>query len=78
VVATGDNPAGPINGEYFMRPCDITPARLANETRLPLVHINEIIEGKRAITHKIAERFERCFGWPAATLLDWQLLMILK
>jgi antitoxin HigA-1 len=65
---------GQLMVRNFMRPRDITPARLANESGVPLVHITEIIEGKRAITPQIAKRVERCFGWPAAVLLYWQLL----
>jgi addiction module HigA family antidote len=65
---------GQLMVKYFMRPRDITADRLANDTGVPLEHINEIIAGKRAITPEIAKLCERCFGWPARVLLDWQNL----
>lgn len=69
---------GQLMVRCFMKPRYITADRLANDTGVPLEHINEIIEGKRAITPKIAKLFERCFGWPATVLLDWQLLYDLE
>jgi addiction module HigA family antidote len=63
---------GPLMARHFMRPQQIPPERLANETGISLEQITEILQAKRAITPEIAESIERCFGWPAKVLLDWQ------
>lgn len=60
--------------KYFIRPSGLTLDQVAKETEMSVEDINEIVQSKRKITPEIAERFDRCFGWPAQTLLDWQLL----
>jgi addiction module HigA family antidote len=60
--------------KYFIKSSGLTPDQVAKETRMPVQEINEIIEGKRAITDDIASLFERCFGWPAQALVDCQSL----
>ncbi|HES76413.1 MAG TPA: addiction module antidote protein, HigA family [bacterium] len=41
---------GEILLEEFLRPMDISQYRLANEISVPPRRINEIVQGKRAIT----------------------------
>jgi len=56
--------------KYFIKPSRFTLDQVAKELKMPAQDIIEM----RKITPKIAERFERCFGWPAQVLLTWQLL----
>ena len=48
--------------EEFMRPLAISQNRLAAELRVPPGRINQIINGKRAITSDTALRLAKYFG----------------
>ncbi len=56
--------------KYFIKPSRLTLDQVAKKLKMPAQDIIEM----RKITPKIAERFERCFGWPAQVLLTWQSL----
>lgn len=53
---------GEILLEEFLRPMGISQYRLANEMSVPPRRINEIVQGKRAITPDTALRLSRYFG----------------
>ncbi len=63
---------GEILQEDFLLPMDLTPYRLAKETRIDQKRISEIIKGKRAITADTALRFSRFFGNSAQFWLNIQ------
>ena len=48
--------------EEFLEPMDISQYRLAKDIGVPPRRINEIVQGKRAITADIALRLSRYFG----------------
>ena len=54
--------------KYFIKPSRLTLDQVAEKLKMPPQDIIEM----RKITPEIAERFERCFGWPAQVLLTWQ------
>jgi antitoxin HigA-1 len=53
---------GEILLEEFLQPMDITQYRLAKDIRVPPRRINEIVQGKRAISADTALRLGRFFG----------------
>ncbi len=53
---------GEILYEDFLLPMNITPYRLAKETRIDQTRISEIIKGKRGISIDSALRFSKYFG----------------
>ena len=53
---------GEILMEEFLRPLKITQYRLAKDISVPARRINEIIQGKRAISADTALRLSRYFG----------------
>jgi len=53
---------GEILLEEFMRPLEITQYRLAKETNVPPRRINEIVQGRRAVTADTALRLAKYFG----------------
>jgi addiction module HigA family antidote len=53
---------GEILLEEFLKPLGISQHRLALETRIPASRINQIVQGKRAITADTALRLSRYFG----------------
>ena len=53
-----------------MKPRGPTPDQVAKETGVPVQHINEIVQCKRAITLEIALRLERYFGSSAQEWRD--------
>ena len=63
---------GEILMEDFMRPMEITQYRLAKDTGVPPRRINEIVQGKRAITADTALRLGRFFGMEAQFWLNLQ------
>ena len=63
---------GEILAEDFMKPLGLTQYRVAKEIGVPARRINEIVQGKRAITPETALRLERFFGWPAQVWLNLQ------
>ncbi len=53
---------GEILLEEFLNPLDITQYRLAKDIGVPPRRINEIVQGKRAVTADTALRLSRYFG----------------
>ena len=53
---------GEILLEEFLKPLGLTQYRLAKSLSVPPRRINEIVQGKRAITADTALRFARFFG----------------
>lgn len=53
---------GEILLEEFLKPMGISQYRLAKDTNVPARRINEIVQGKRAITPDTALRLSRFFG----------------
>src|SRR5260370_31095704 len=60
--------------KYFIKPRRLTVDQVAKKLKM---RPQDIIE-MRKITPKIAKRFERCFNWPAQTLLTWQHLYVIE
>jgi addiction module HigA family antidote len=48
--------------EEFLKPMEISQYRLAKDISVPARRINEIVQGKRAITANTALRLGRYFG----------------
>jgi addiction module HigA family antidote len=63
---------GEILAEDFMKPLGLSQYRLAKEIGVPPRRINEIVQGKRAITPETALRLERFLKWPAQVWLNLQ------
>ena len=63
---------GEILAEDFMKPLGLSQYRLAKEIGVPARRINEIVQGKRAITPETALRLERFLRWPAQVWLNLQ------
>jgi addiction module HigA family antidote len=63
---------GEVLMEDFMKPLGLTQYRVAKEIGVPPRRINEIVQGKRAITTETALRLERYLGWPAQIWLNLQ------
>jgi addiction module HigA family antidote len=63
---------GEILQEEFLIPLNITPYRLAKETRIPQTRISEIIKGNRRITADTALRLSQFFGNTAKFWLGLQ------
>ncbi|WP_254175008.1 HigA family addiction module antitoxin [Planktothrix pseudagardhii] len=53
---------GEILLEEFLNPMEITPEQLAEDIHIPGFKIDEIIQGKSAITADIALRLSKYFG----------------
>ncbi|HXK62629.1 MAG TPA: HigA family addiction module antitoxin [Acidobacteriota bacterium] len=53
---------GEILSEEFLKPLKISQYRLAKEISVPPRRINEIVQGKRAITADTALRLSKYFG----------------
>lgn len=53
---------GAILSEEFLEPMGITQYRLAKDINVPPRRINEIVQGKRAISPDTALRLSRYFG----------------
>jgi len=58
--------------EEFLIPLNITPYRLAKETRIPQTRISEIIKGNRRVTADTALRLSQFFGNSAKFWLGLQ------
>jgi len=63
---------GEILNEEFLIPLNITPYRLAKETKIPQTRVSEIIKGNRRITADTALRFSIFFGNSAKFWLGLQ------
>jgi addiction module HigA family antidote len=64
---------GEILLEEFMRPHAVSQNRLARDIDVPVVRINEIVKGKRAITADTALRLGKYFGTSAELWLGLQM-----
>ena len=53
---------GEILKAEFLSPLQITPYKLAKETKIPQTRISEIIKGNRRVTADTALRLSRFFG----------------
>jgi antitoxin HigA-1 len=53
---------GEILMEEFLKPMEISQYKLAKDISVPARRINEIVQGKRAITPDTALRLSRFFG----------------
>jgi len=63
---------GEILLEEFITPFGISQYKLAKDTGVPPIRINEIVHGKRAISADTALRFSRYFGNSAQFWLNLQ------
>lgn len=63
---------GEILLEDFMKPLGLSQYRVAKAISVPPRRINEIVQGKRAVTAETALRLERYLGWPAQVWLNLQ------
>ena len=64
---------GEILLEDFMKPLGLSQYRVAKGINVPPGRINEIIQGKRAISVETALRLERYLGWPAQVWMNLQM-----
>lgn len=74
-MATRDIPPihpGEILLEEFLKPMGISQYALAKAIKVPPRRINEIVQGKRAITADTALRLARFFGTDAQSWLNLQ------
>jgi addiction module HigA family antidote len=75
MMATRDIPPihpGEILLEEFLKPMGISQYALAKAIKVPPRRINEIVQGKRAITADTALRLARFFGTDAQSWLNLQ------
>jgi addiction module HigA family antidote len=63
---------GEILREEFMKPLGLSQYRVAKAINVPPRGINEIVQGKRAVTTETALRLERYLGWPPQVWLNLQ------
>ena len=56
---------GTVLVEEYIVPMNLTEKRIAEDIRIPVWRINDIIAGKRSITAETALRLGRYFGTPA-------------
>lgn len=63
---------GEVLSEEFLIPLNITPYRLAKETKIPQTRVSEIIKGNRRITADTALRLSKFFGNSAKFWLGLQ------
>ena len=53
---------GEILFEEFLGPMNVSPSKLAEDTGIPLVEVNEIVAGKSSISPNAALRLSLYFG----------------
>ena len=53
---------GEILMEEFLKPLNVSPYKLAKNTKLSQTRVSEIIRGKRSITPETALKFSKYFG----------------
>jgi len=53
---------GEILLEEFLKPMNLSPYKLAKDTRLSQTRVSEIIRGKRSVTPETALKFSKYFG----------------
>ena len=64
---------GEILEEEFLKPLEISAARLAKETHIPATRISQIINQRRSITPDTALRLGKFFGTTADFWLGLQM-----
>jgi antitoxin HigA-1 len=64
---------GEILLEEFLRPLGVSQNRLARDIDVPVVRINDIVHGRRAITADTALRFGKFFGTTPELWLGLQM-----
>ncbi len=73
---------GTVLLEEYLTPMNLSENRIAEDMRIPVWRINDIIAGKRCITAETALRFARYFGTPAqfwfGLQMDYDLKMALN
>ncbi len=57
----------------FLEPMGMTQVDLAKRLDVPVQRVNEIVKGRRGVTHDTALRLERLLGMPAQFWLNLQL-----
>ena len=63
---------GEVLEEEFLRPSELSQYRLAKDIHVPARRINEIVQGKRAISADTALRLSKYFGNSAEFWLNLQ------
>ena len=63
---------GIILREEFLDPLGVTQTRLARDTGISYLRVNEIVNGKRGITPDTAMRLSKYFGTTAEYWMNWQ------
>jgi addiction module HigA family antidote len=63
---------GEILLEEFLKPLGVSQNKLGRDIAVPITRINEIVNGKRAITPDTALRLARYFGTSAEVWLNLQ------
>ena len=56
---------GTVLLEEYITPMNLTEKRIAEDIKIPVWRINDIVAGKRSITAETALRLGRYFGTPA-------------
>ena len=69
---------GEILSEDFMKPMNLSQTRLAIRIGVPPRRINEIVQGKRAVTADTALRLARFFSMSAEFWMNLQALFDLR
>lgn len=69
---------GEILREEYMQPFGVSQNRLARDLDVPPGRINEIVNGKRAITADTALRLAKYFGTSAEMWLNLQMVYDLR
>jgi len=69
---------GTVLLEDFLNPLQLTEKQVAEDTRIPVWRINDIITGKRSISADTALRFARYFSTPAQFWFGLQMDYDLK
>ncbi|ACD90428.1 MAG: HigA family addiction module antidote protein [Chlorobium limicola] len=69
---------GTVLLEDFLTPLQLTEKQVAEDTRIPVWRINDIITGKRSISADTALRFARYFSTPAQFWFGLQMDYDLK
>ncbi|MGE3063056.1 MAG: HigA family addiction module antitoxin [bacterium] len=53
---------GEILSEEFLKPLNLSPYKLAKDTKMSQTRVSEIIKGKRSVTPETALKFSKYFG----------------
>ena len=69
---------GVVLWEEYLKPMEITQTRLARDIDISFQRVNELINGKRAITPDTALRLSHYLGTSAEFWVNWQALYDLQ